>query len=169
MTANDLERLAFNEALSFYAGGRNAQGQGADPRVARQAFYRGYGLLPRPVAARRHTARIGVLPFDMQMHYLSLLKPTVVVGVPSFLLRLARELANSRSTPKAPPSRRSSASAKLSVARTWSSTRWARRSRSSTTQRCFPLTRRPSCRAPFANAPRSTAATRTRARVRRDH
>jgi len=93
MTANDVDRLAFNEALSFY-------GTGVTPKdraqilvsldrlfIAGMAYYRGLSLLGV------NTARIGVLPFDMQKYYIDLLKPTVVVGVPSFLLRLAKELA----------------------------------------------------------------------------
>jgi phenylacetate-CoA ligase len=40
-----------------------------------------------------NTARIGVLPIDMQRHYIELLQPTVVVGVPSFLKKLGTELA----------------------------------------------------------------------------
>ena len=92
MTANDLERLAFNEALSFYAAGvtptDRAQILVSLDRlfIAGMAYYRGLSMLGV------NTARIGVLPFDMQKHYIELLKPTVVVGVPSFLLRLAREL-----------------------------------------------------------------------------
>jgi phenylacetate-CoA ligase len=47
-----------------------------------------------------NTARIGVLPFDMQKHYIELLKPTMVVAVPSFLLKLARELNKLSFDPK---------------------------------------------------------------------
>jgi phenylacetate-CoA ligase len=92
LTANDLERLAFNEALSFHAAGvtpkDKAQILVSLDRlfIAGMAYYRGLSLMGV------NTARIGVLPFDMQKHYLELLKPTVIVGVPSFLLKLAREL-----------------------------------------------------------------------------
>jgi len=92
MTAADIERLAFNEALSFHAAGVTANDKiqilvSLDRLfIAGMAYYRGCTLLGV------NTARIGVLPFDMQQHYIELLKPTVIVGVPSFLLKLAKEL-----------------------------------------------------------------------------
>jgi phenylacetate-CoA ligase len=92
LTKNDLERLAFNEALSFHGvgvrPGDRAQVLVSLDRlfIAGMAYYRGLALLGA------NTARIGVLPFDMQKHYIELLKPDVVVGVPSFLKRLAKEL-----------------------------------------------------------------------------
>ena len=49
------------------------------------AYYRGLTLIGA------NTARIGVLPHDLQKHTLELLKPTDL-GVPSFLKKLAREL-----------------------------------------------------------------------------
>jgi phenylacetate-CoA ligase len=92
MTSNDLERLAFNEALSF-----NGAGIKADDRVqilvsldrlfiAGMAYYRGSVLLGA------NTMRLGVLPDEMHRYYFELLKPTVLVGVPSFLNKLAIEL-----------------------------------------------------------------------------
>ena len=92
LTSNDLDRLSFNEALSF-----NGMGVTSADRaqvivsldrlfIAGMAYYRGLVLLGA------NTMRIGVQSLDMQMHYLDLLKPTVVVGVPSFLKKLAVEL-----------------------------------------------------------------------------
>jgi phenylacetate-CoA ligase len=92
MTAADIDRLAFNEALSFHAAGVTTKDRAQilvsldRLFIAGMAYYRGLTLLGV------NTARIGVLPFDMQRHYIELLKPTVVVGVPSFLLKLAKEL-----------------------------------------------------------------------------
>ncbi len=100
MTANDIDRLAFNEALSFHAAGVTPQDRAQvlvsldRLFIAGMAYYRGLTLLGV------NTARIGVLPFDMQKHYIDLLKPTVVVGVPSFLLKLARELGKLSFDPK---------------------------------------------------------------------
>lgn len=100
MTANDIDRLAFNEALSFHAAGVTPQDRAQvlvsldRLFIAGMAYYRGLTLLGV------NTARIGVLPFDMQKHYIELLKPTVVVGVPSFLLKLARELGKLSFDPK---------------------------------------------------------------------
>jgi phenylacetate-CoA ligase len=92
MTAADIDRLAFNEALSFHAAGVTTQDKvqilvSLDRLfIAGMAYYRGLTLLGV------NTTRIGVLSFDMQKQYIDLLKPTVIVGVPSFLLKLAREL-----------------------------------------------------------------------------
>lgn len=93
MTASDLERLAFNEALSFHGigvkPGDRVQVLTSLDRLfmAGMAYYRGLTLLGA------NTARIGVLPIEMQQHYLELLKPSVLVGVPSFLRRLALDLS----------------------------------------------------------------------------
>ncbi|MBD3390854.1 MAG: AMP-binding protein [Chitinivibrionales bacterium] len=92
MTAGDLDRLAFNEALSFHGAGvkpgDRAQILVSLDRlfIAGMAYYRGLTLLGA------NTARIGVLPFDMQKHYVELLEPDVVVCVPSFMKRLGKEL-----------------------------------------------------------------------------
>jgi phenylacetate-CoA ligase len=92
MTETDLERLAFNEALSFCSAGvtpaDRAQIYVSLDRlfIAGMAYYRGLTHLGV------NTARVGVLPFEMQKHFLELLRPTVLVGVPSFLKKLAREL-----------------------------------------------------------------------------
>lgn len=92
LTLNDLDRLAYNEALSFYGIGvtkkDRAQILVSLDRlfIAGMAYYRGLTILGAD------TARIGVLPFEMQRHYLDLLQPTVIVGVPSFLKKLGREL-----------------------------------------------------------------------------
>jgi phenylacetate-CoA ligase len=92
LTANDLERLSFNEALSFHSAGVTSKDKAQilvsldRLFIAGMAYYRGLSLLGVNIA------RIGVLPFDMQKHYIELLKPTVIVGVPSFLLKLAKEL-----------------------------------------------------------------------------
>jgi phenylacetate-CoA ligase len=92
MTSNDLDRLAFNEALSF-----NGAGIRADDRVqilvsldrlfiAGMAYYRGSVLLGA------NTMRLGVLPEEMHKFYFELLKPTVIIGVPSYLNKLANDL-----------------------------------------------------------------------------
>jgi phenylacetate-CoA ligase len=100
MTRNDLERLAFNEALSFHAAG-----VGPEDRaqllvsldrlfIAGMAYYR--GLIELGV----NTFRVGVAPPAMHRHYFELLKPTVLIGVPSFLKKLGAELAESGYDPR---------------------------------------------------------------------
>ncbi len=93
MTSVDLDRLAFNEALSFHAAGVSSQDRAQiivsldRLFIAGMAYYRGLTTLGA------NTMRIGVLDFDMQKHYLELLKPTVLVGVPSFLKKLGERLS----------------------------------------------------------------------------
>lgn len=92
LTASDLDRLAYNEALCFHAGGVTASDRAQifvsldRLFIAGMAYYRGLTLLGA------NTSRIGVLPTDMQKKYLEMLKPTVLVGVPSFLRKLSVDL-----------------------------------------------------------------------------
>jgi len=93
LTTTDLERLTFNEALAFCSAGVTCQDRAhvyvsLDRLfIAGMAYYRGLTHLGV------NTSRIGVLPADMQKHFFDLLKPTVIVGVPSFLKKLASEFA----------------------------------------------------------------------------
>jgi phenylacetate-CoA ligase len=93
LTFVDLERLEFNEALSFHSAGVT----GADSvhlcvpfdrlLIAGNAYYRGLTQLGVNVA------RIGMLSAQQHKRYLELLKPTILVGTPSYLKRLASDLA----------------------------------------------------------------------------
>ncbi len=95
MTKSDLDRLAFNEALSLNAAGvipeDRAQILISLDRlfITGMAYYRGLTTLGV------NTTRIGELPCDLQKHYLELLKPTVLVGVPSYLKKFAQQLIES--------------------------------------------------------------------------
>ncbi|MFP4415809.1 MAG: phenylacetate--CoA ligase family protein [Chitinispirillaceae bacterium] len=92
MTASDLDRLAFNEALSFHAAGvtnhDRAQLLVSLDRmfIAGMAYYRGLTTLGA------NTARVGVTSVETIKYYLELLKPTVLVAVPSFLHKLVGKL-----------------------------------------------------------------------------
>jgi phenylacetate-CoA ligase len=92
LTAADLDRLAYNEALSFHSTGITTKDKAQilvsldRLFIAGMAYYRGLTMLGV------NTCRIGVVPIDMQKHYFELFKPTVIVGVPSFLLKLGKEL-----------------------------------------------------------------------------
>lgn len=92
LTATDLDRLAFNEALSFHAvgikPGDRAQILISLDRlfIAGIAYYRGLTLLGA------NTMRIGVLAQEMQRYYLDMFKPLACIGVPSYLKKLALEL-----------------------------------------------------------------------------
>ena len=101
LTKNDLDRLSFNESMSF-----NAVGIGPEDRtqimlsldrlfVAGMAYYRGM------IALGANTARIGVLPMEMQEYYIRLLQPSVLVGVPSYFIKLGEAIkAGARLTEK---------------------------------------------------------------------
>ncbi len=88
LTASDLDRLAYNESLSFHAAGVSAKDRALilvsldRLFVAGMAYYRGL------TALGANTSRIGVLPLEMQQHFIEIMKPTVLVGVPSYLLKL---------------------------------------------------------------------------------
>ncbi|MCL1946118.1 MAG: AMP-binding protein [Chitinivibrionia bacterium] len=94
LTSTDLARLAFNEQMSFASIGINAQDKAQIMVsldrlfVAGMAYYRGL------IALGVNTARIGVLPFEMQEYYIKLLQPSVLVGVPSYFIKLAENLKN---------------------------------------------------------------------------
>jgi len=89
LTANDLDRLAFNEALSFHGAGISSEDAtqimiSFDRHCfSAMAYYRGLTLLGC------NTMRTGVLPSDMQRFYIDQLKPSVVIAMPSFLKKLA--------------------------------------------------------------------------------
>jgi phenylacetate-CoA ligase len=95
MTQVDLERLAFNEALSFHAAGVSAEDKAqiliSMDRLflAGMAYYRGLTTLGV------NTMRIGELEFEMQKKYLELLKPTILVGVPTYLKKFGEGLIGS--------------------------------------------------------------------------
>lgn len=92
LTSNDIERLAFNEALSFNSIGITPQDRAQvlvsldRLFIAGMAYYRGLMLLGA------NTMRMGVLPIDMHKQYLEFFNPTVLVGVPSFFRKLGQEI-----------------------------------------------------------------------------
>ncbi|MDD5674642.1 MAG: AMP-binding protein [Chitinivibrionales bacterium] len=92
LTASDIERLAFSQALSFQAAGvqsaDKAQILVSQDRLAfaPMAYYRGMALLGANVA------RVGQLPLEQHKRFLDLLQPSVLVGAPSFLKMLLADL-----------------------------------------------------------------------------
>lgn len=89
LTANDIERLAYNEAISFACAG----GKAGDVYqlmltldrhfMAGMAYYSGIHKLGAS------TVRVGPGPPQMQIENILRFKPATLVAVPSFLLRLA--------------------------------------------------------------------------------
>lgn len=91
-TATDIERLAFSHALSFHSAGITPKDRALllvtcdRLSLTGMACYRGLTLLGAA------TGRCGTGAADVLRRSLELVKPTVIVGVPTALLRLAKEL-----------------------------------------------------------------------------
>jgi phenylacetate-CoA ligase len=100
LTLNDLDRLAFSEALSFHSVGLTDEDRvllfvGFDRwALAGIGYYRGLSLIGA------NTGRAGVVSHDLCRQYIEAFKPTAVIGTPSFLRRLAVDMAKSGFDPK---------------------------------------------------------------------
>jgi len=92
LTKADIDRLTYNEAMSFNSIGINSHDRAhvmvsLDRLfIAGMAYYRGFGALGV------NTTRMGVLPIETQEYYIRLLRPSVLVGVPSYFIKLAENL-----------------------------------------------------------------------------
>jgi len=95
MTSSDLDRLAYNESLSFHSAGVTPQDRaqilvGMDQlAITGMSAYRGL------IALGVNTTRIGQLTAEQHQHYFELTKPTLLVGIPSHLLKIAQQLTAS--------------------------------------------------------------------------
>lgn len=88
---NDMDRLAFGEALSLHSCGIGGQDRieilyGLDHSSSGISFYHGAMLLGGNVS------RSGVIPASVFKNHIQRFLPTVLVGVPSELKRLAEDL-----------------------------------------------------------------------------
>lgn len=95
LTRGDLERLAFNEALSFNSAGVTPEDKAQILVSLDRLFIAGIAYYRGLTSLGVDTTRIGVLPFEMQKFYFDILKPTVLVGVPSFIKKFGQELKKS--------------------------------------------------------------------------
>ena len=92
LTKNDLDRLAFSEALSFHSVGLSAEDRvlllvGMDRwSLAGIGYYRGLSLIGA------NTGRAGLVTHDLCKQYIEAFKPTALVGTPSFLRRMALDM-----------------------------------------------------------------------------
>ncbi len=99
-TRNDLDRLAYGEALSLHCCGvelsDRAQIVLSMDRfcAAGLSFYRGMVLLGANVA------RAGMLTFEMQKGSFEMLRPTVLMGVASQMRKMGRDLLDKGYDPK---------------------------------------------------------------------
>ncbi len=95
LTPSDLDRLAFNEALSFHGAGVKSSDRAQimisldGLSLAGIAYYRGLTSLGANIA------RVGTASFQKVKHCLDLLKPTVLIGTPTYISNLARQLTQS--------------------------------------------------------------------------
>ena len=92
LTASDLDRLAFSEALSFYSQGISEKDRVLLLTVTDQfslagnGYCRGLGLLHATIG------RAGPVSHQLCRQYLESFKPTVLVGSPAFLRKLTFDL-----------------------------------------------------------------------------
>jgi len=92
LTANDLERLAFSEALSFHSMGITPEDRvllfvGLDRwTLGGMGYYRGLTLLGA------NTGRAGVATHDLCKQYIESFKPTILIGSPLYLRRMAIDM-----------------------------------------------------------------------------
>ena len=95
LSQGDLDRLSFNCALAFNSIGLTSQDRAQifltldGLLIAGLAYYGGL------TALGINTARVGHIPFDKQKHYIDLLRPTVLIGTPSYLKVFGQRLAES--------------------------------------------------------------------------
>jgi phenylacetate-CoA ligase len=98
LTQSDIERLAYNESLSFHSAGVSSSDRAFIMVSMDRLFIAGMAYYQGLTALGVNTSRIGVLAVEMQKHYMELLKPTVLVGVPSYLLKLGNYLKKEGAT-----------------------------------------------------------------------
>ena len=95
LTANDLDRLAFSEALSFHSMGITADDRALLFIDMNRWSLAGIGCYRGLTLMGANTGRAGEENSDLCRQYLDAFKPTVLAGMPSFLRRLAIELEKS--------------------------------------------------------------------------
>ena len=95
LTANDLDRLAFSEALSFHSMGISADDRALLFLGMDRWSLAGIGCYRGLVLVGANTGRSGVVAHDLCRQYLESFKPTVLAGAPSFLRRLAIDIGKS--------------------------------------------------------------------------
>ena len=101
LTGNDLDRIAFSEALSFFSVGIAPEDKALlfvsldHWSLTGMACYRGLNLLGV------NTGRAGAVTHDLCKQYIEAFRPTLLVGTPSFLRRLAIDMGKSGFATKA--------------------------------------------------------------------
>ncbi len=99
LTATDLDRLTYNESLSFYSAGVSARDKAQIMVSMDRLFIAGMAYYRGLTALGANTSRLGVLTPEMQRHYIEMMRPTILVGVPSYLVKLGEHLKQAGLTP----------------------------------------------------------------------
>lgn len=89
-TANDLHRLAYNEALAFHSAGVKSGDTVLLTVTLDRCFIAGLAYYHGAILLGAAVIRSGPGAMAQQWKLLQKLRPTVILGVPSFLLSLAR-------------------------------------------------------------------------------
>ncbi|MBS1686793.1 MAG: AMP-binding protein [Bacteroidetes bacterium] len=89
LTAKDIDRLAYNEAISFACAGGNAGDIYQLMLTLDRHFMAGMAYYSGIHKLGASTVRVGPGPPQMQVENILRFRPTTLVAVPSFLLRLA--------------------------------------------------------------------------------
>ena len=89
-TAHDLKRLAFNEAIAFYGAGLRAEDRILLTVTLDRCFIAGLAYYTGAIFLGASAIRSGPGQPAQQWNCITKFKPTVLLGVPSFLLALAR-------------------------------------------------------------------------------
>ena len=87
-TENDLKRLAYNEEISFASCGMNADDLVLLTCTLDRCFIGGYAYFAGVRSLGAAAIRNGLGSFESHWELIRRLKPTVLVGVPTFLLKL---------------------------------------------------------------------------------
>ena len=94
-TENDLKRLAYNEEISFAGCGINAEDIVLLTCTMDRCFIAGLAYFMGIRALGAAAVRNGLNSFASHMEIIQRMKPTVIVGVPSFLHKLGQFLQSS--------------------------------------------------------------------------
>lgn len=89
-TASDLQRLAFNEAVAYYSAGVCREDRVLLTVTLDRCFIAGLAYYSGITALGAAAIRSGPGQAERQWEIIQKLRPTVIVGVPTFLLELAR-------------------------------------------------------------------------------
>jgi phenylacetate-CoA ligase len=100
-TENDLRRLAYNEEISFASCGLNRDDVVLLTCTIDRCFIAGLAYFSGVRSLGAAAIRNGLSSVESHMEIIRRLKPTVLVGVPTFLLKLGRFLQQEGSDPAA--------------------------------------------------------------------